>query len=267
LADPLEISDFQLPGGREAYSEDSLLGGRVRFFQPKSGYRAAIDPVLLGAAVPARDGDKVLDVGAGAGAASLCLAARVADVRVAGVDLNPDLVRLADHNAAANGYGGRLEFMVGDLLSAPVRLAAGTFDHVMANPPHLDPGGARPSPDAAKVMATVEGSADLRAWLRFCLLMVRPQGSVTIIHRADRLADLLAALGRDAGGVVVFPLWPGPRTDRRAKPAKRVLVRFRKGARTPLVLAAGMVLHEADGSYTASADAVLRHAGALEIDG
>ena len=258
-------ADAHRPAAAPAVAEDALLGGRVRLVQPAEGYRAAIDPVFLAAAVPAAAGESVLDVGAGAGAAALCLAARVADVRVRGVEVAPDLVRLAVGNAGLNGLGGRVEFIAGDLLRPPARLAAGSFDHVMANPPYLPEGRGHPPPDAAKRAAQVEGAAGLEDWLRFCVAMVRPKGSVTLIHRADRLDAVLAVLRDGAGGIVVFPLWPGAGRGGDAAPAKRVIVRARKGIAGPLRLAPGLVLHEAGGAFTPEAEAVLRDAGGLTL--
>ncbi|MFQ5619937.1 MAG: tRNA1(Val) (adenine(37)-N6)-methyltransferase [Rhodospirillales bacterium] len=258
-------ADAYRPAGTPAVAEDALLGGRVRLVQPAEGYRAAIDPVFLAAAVPAAAGESVLDVGAGTGAAALCLAARVADVRVRGVEIAPDLVRLALGNAGLNGLAGRVQFIAGDLLRPPAQLAARTFDHVMANPPYLPAGRGHPPPDAAKRAARVEGAAGIEDWLRFCVAMVRPKGSVTLIHRADRLDAVLAALRERAGGIVVFPLWPGPARGADAAPAKRVIVRARKGVAAPLRLAPGLVLHEAGGAFTPEAEAVLRDARGLRL--
>ena len=258
-------ADAHRRAGAPAVAEDTLLGGRVRLVQPAEGYRAAIDPVFLAAAVPAAAGESVLDVGAGAGAAALCLAMRVAEVRVRGIEVAPDLVRLAVGNAGLNGLAGRVEFMAGDLLGPPARLAAGTFDHVMANPPYLPAGRGHPPPDAAKRAARVEGAAGIEDWLRFCVAMVRPKGSVTLIHRADRLDAVLAALRERAGEIVVFPLWPGPARGADAAPAKRVIVRARKGVAAPLRLAPGLVLHAAGGAFTPEAEAVLRYAGGLRL--
>ena len=244
-----------------AISRDSLLGGKVRIMQPISGYRAAIDPVFLAASVAAVPGDRVLDVGSGVGAAALCLAVRVPGVRVSGLEMQRDLVRLASRNADANGLAGNVLFMAGSLLAPPARLAPGSFHHVMANPPFAEPGRGNPPPDAGKAAATIEGAAGIEDWLSFCLLMVRPKGSITLVHRADRLDAVLAALMGKIGEVTVFPLWPG--SD--GKPAKRVIVRGRKGVATPLRLAPGLILHEDDGAYTPAAEAILRDGAGLDL--
>jgi tRNA1(Val) A37 N6-methylase TrmN6 len=241
-------------------SEGTLLGGRVRLKQPVEGYRVAIDPVFLAAAVPAAGAERVIDVGTGVGAAALCLAARVPEVRVTGIERERDLVRLATDNVAINDQAPRVLMMTGDLLTPPPRLEPGTFDHAMANPPYLAAGTATPPADAGRAAAHVESEADLGAWLRFALMMLRSKGTLTLIHRADRLDALLAGLAGKAGEIVIFPLWPGV-----AKPAKRVILRARKGVATPLRLAPGLVLHEADGRYTAAAERVLRDGAGLEI--
>jgi tRNA1(Val) A37 N6-methylase TrmN6 len=241
-------------------SEDSLLGGCVRISQPRDGARAAIDPVFLAAAIPAEPGQLVLDIGCGSGAASLCLAARVPACRIIGLELQPDLVRLAGDNVAANGMAGRITMLAGDLLRPPPGLVPGSFDHVMANPPFLERGRASLSPNAAKAAAAIEGEAGLGDWIRFAVKMVRPKGSITFVHRADRVEVLLACLVGRVGGIVIFPLWPEAGRD-----AGRVLVRARKQIAAPARLAAGLVLHEANGRFTAAAQAVLRHGEALPL--
>jgi tRNA1(Val) A37 N6-methylase TrmN6 len=247
--------------GASDVTRDALLGGRVRLYQPRQGYRVAIDPVFLAAAVPVVRGDRVLDVGCGVGAASLCVAFREPGCRISAVEANRDLVRLAVENVSANAMGGRIDVMVGDLVRPPSRLAPGSFHHVMANPPYLEDGQATPSPIPGKAMANIESTARLGDWLRFALMMVRAGGTVTVIHRADRLDALLAELHGRAGGIVVFPLWP----DRTSRPAKRVLVRVVKGSATPMRLAAGLVLHEPGGGYSEPAEQILRHAAALPL--
>ena len=247
-------------GGLPLHSEDSLLGGRLRLRQPTSGYRVAIDPIFLAAAVPGGPRDAVLDVGCGVGAAALCLAARVPGCRVTGVEVQRDLVRLAGDNVVLNELTAQVSVMQGDLLNLPPRLAPGAFDHVMANPPFLEAGSASAPPDPGKATANVEGEANLAAWVRIALAMVRAKGSLTFIHRADRLEALLALLAGKAGEITLYPLWPGG-----GKPAKRVIIRARKQIASPTRLLAGMVLHQEDGRFTAAADAVLRGAAALDM--
>ena len=249
------------PGsGPAALTEDALLSGRIRLRQPADGARVAIDPVFLAAAVPAEPGQVVLDVGCGSGAASLCLAARVPQCRVVGLELQRELVRLAGDNAALNGMEGRVSMVTGDLLRPPPRFSPGMFDHVMANPPFLPRGSGTPAPSPARAAATIEGEASLADWVRFAMAMVRGKGTLTFVHRADRVDALLGHLAGRAGEVVLFPLWPAAGRD-----ASRILVRARKQVAAPARLAAGLVLHEPDGRFTAAAEAVLRGGGGLEL--
>ncbi|MCH8237664.1 MAG: methyltransferase [Proteobacteria bacterium] len=250
------------PENNPGTSQDTLLGGRVTIFQPAAGYRAAIDPVLLAAAVPAVAGDTVLDVGSGTGAAALSLAARLTGVCVTGLETASDLIRLAETGAEESGLAGRVLFIEGNLLSPPGGMVPGGFDHVMANPPYLAEGSGNPPPDAARRRATVEGDAKLGDWLRFALEMVRDGGTVTVIHRYDRLDEVTAGLKEGAGGLVVFPLW----RHERGGEAKRVIVQARKGAAAEEQrTASGLVLHHEGGGYTPDAEAVLRGAGALML--
>jgi tRNA1(Val) A37 N6-methylase TrmN6 len=150
--------------------------------------------------------------------------------------------------------------MIGDLLHPPPRLSPGAFDHVIANPPFHRRGDAEPAATSVKSAATIEGDADLADWVRFSLAMVRSKGTVTFIHRADRIDALLAQIAGRAGEVVVFPLWPG-----QGKPASRILVRMRKQVAAPARLAAGLVLHDADGRLSAGAEGVLREGRGLDL--
>jgi tRNA1(Val) A37 N6-methylase TrmN6 len=235
-------------------TEDTLLGGRVVLRQPATGYRAAIDPILLAAAVSAKPGAHVLELGCGAGAAALALAARLSEVRITGLERDPDLARLCEANIAANAMTGRLTVLTGDLLAPPPEIAAGGFDHVMANPPYLEPARADLSPDPGRRAANAEGEAVLEDWIAAALAAVAHKGWITVIHRADRLDALVSAFAGRAGGIAILPLWP-----KAGAPAKRVIVRARKGVRSPSMVLPGLILHEGDG-YTAAADAVLRGA-------
>ena len=248
------------PARPQPISEDRLLGGRIVLNQPGRGARAAIDPVLLAAAVPARTGDRVLEAGSGTGAAALCLARRVTGCRVVGIEADQYLAALASENVTANRLGRRVRLLPGDILAPPMTLKPGTYDHVMANPPHLKAERSRASPLARRRKAHIEGPADLAAWVRFGLAMARRGGRITMIHRADRLDELLTCLSEGAGALVIFPLWP-----KQGQPAKRVIVQARKGIATPLRLAPGLVLHDADGGYTLHARAVLWDGAALDV--
>jgi len=243
-----------------SFTEDLLLGGRVRLRQPAVGYRVAIDSVFLAASVPAEPHQLVLDVGCGPGAAMLCLAARVPQCRIVGLEMQRDLVRLAGDNAILNAMEARVSVMIGDLLHPPPRLSPGAFDHVMANPPFNERGRATAPTAAGKADATIEGDADLAAWVRFSLAMVRSKGTVTFIHRADRIDALVGQIAGRAGEVVVFPLWAGE-----GKAASRVLVRARKQVAAPARLAAGLALHQPDGRFSPAAEAVLREARGIEL--
>jgi tRNA1(Val) A37 N6-methylase TrmN6 len=239
-------------------TQDYLLGGRIQIRQPSEGYRVAIDPIFLAASIQPELGESVLDIGAGVGAASLCLASRVSGCRITGLEIQREAVRLAFDNILLNNMRDRVEILSGDLLRPPPRLAAGTFAHVMANPPYLEACAHVPSPMAHKAHSHGEGEAALDSWARFALLMVRPKGTITFIHRADRLDIILGYFANKMGEIVVYPLWPG-----KDKPAKRVLVRGRKGSHGPLRLAPGMILHEADGRFTPQAEAILRDGAGL----
>ncbi len=249
-----------IPGKAPDWSEDTLLGGRLRLRQPAQGYRVAIDPILLAAAVPAVATDTVLDIGCGVGAAALCLAARVPECRITGIEAQMALVRLAVENIALNNFEGRVRAMGGDILRPPPRLEPGSFTQVMANPPYLEEGAGTPSPHSGKALAQIEGVANLAYWVRFALSMTRPRGGITFIHRADRLDALLAQFTGRAGAITVLPLWPTYGT-----PAKRVIVHARKDIASPTRLLPGLVLHGIDGHYTKPAEAILRHGEGLDL--
>jgi tRNA1Val (adenine37-N6)-methyltransferase len=236
-------------------TQDRFLGGRVAVRQFVSGFRAGLDAVMLSAAVPARAGDTVLELGSGAGTASLCLAARVDGAQMVGAEIESALVALANRNAAENGFGSRVVFTTVDVLDLPAGMKR-DYSHVMCNPPYHGAGGEQ-SPDAMKAGATHD-DGELAEWLAVGVKRTAPGGTFTCILRADRMGEALAAL--PSTGVSVFPLYP-----RAGEAAKRVILQVKKNARAPLAMLAGMVLHEADGSYTAIADAVLRGEAGISL--
>ena len=240
-----------------AIDEDRLLGGRVRLRQPRDGYRAAIDPVLLAAAVPARARERVLDLGCGAGAASLALAARLADLRITGIDRDERTVVLFRENIDLNDLGDRLDAFAADVAALPER-CAGAFGHVMLNPPYLSAGAGDRSPHPDRARANVEGEAGLGTWIAAALDALGHKGWITLVHRADRVDEVIGHLASRAGAVTIIPLWP-----KAGVAAKRVVVRARKGVRSPATIDPGLLLHEADGRYSAAAETILRDAAAL----
>lgn len=237
-------------------SVDRILGGRLAIAQPRDGYRAAIDPVLLAASVPARAGERVLDLGCGVGTAALCLASRVAGSRVTGIDLQDDLVVLAQRNARDNNLADRVGFQRGDVLAQ----SAEDFDHVLANPPYLERARASISPNPIKAQANVEGAAVLADWVRAAVAMVTHGGTVTFIHRADRADELCSLMGAGLGRLAMLPLLP-----KAGAAPKRVLVQGVKGATPGLHVLPPLVLHAPGGAFTGAVDAVLRDGAALPI--
>jgi tRNA1(Val) A37 N6-methylase TrmN6 len=236
-------------------THDALLGGRIRLWQPRAGYRAATDPVLLAAFTRARPGERVLELGLGAGAAALCLARRVPGLEVHGLEIQPAYAELARRNAAENGLV--LEVHQGDLSRMPPALRRLAFDHVLANPP-FHPESASPAPDPGRDIAHRE-ALPLAAWVDAGLRRLGPGGRLVLIQRAARLDEILAALAGRAGGVEILPI-----ASRTGQPAQRVLVRARKGSKAPLTLWFPLTFHrgsshERDGeSYTAEAQRLLR---------
>ena len=235
-------------------SDDNFLCGRLRLLQPVQGYRAATDPVLLAAACPAEPGQSVLDLGCGAGAAALCLGARVPGLALAGLELQPAYADLARRNAERNGIP--VEVHEGDLARIPKPLRR-DFDHVIANPPYY-PAGGSPSPLAIRARA-MQVETPLSDWVAAAARRLRPGGWLTLICGADGLPEVLAALAPKLGSAAVLPL-----AAREGRPALRALLRARKGGRAPFRLLAPFVIHQGakhDGdreSYTPQANAVLR---------
>jgi tRNA1(Val) A37 N6-methylase TrmN6 len=255
LASPNPAVDFAAHPGAPA---DTLLGGRVTVAQPADGYRVAVDAVLLAAAIAARPGQHVLDLGCGVGSAALCLAWREPSLTIAGLDRETVFLDFARANATANAMQERVGFVAGDVLEPPAEL--GRFDQVMANPPYLKRGTATVSAHPLKAAATMEGEARLADWIACAAALLRPGGILTVIHRADRLGDLLAALTPRFGGILILPIHPKP--DRRAK---RVILRAILGSGERLTVLPGFHLHREDGAFTPTAEAILRHGAALHL--
>jgi len=242
-------------------SEDALLGGKLTLRQPLRGHRFGHDAVLLAAATPARMGEHAIELGAGVGAAGLALARRVEGLAVTLLELDRNLAALARENAARNALADRVRVVCLDV-AAPVAqfadagLALDSADHVLMNPPFNAPHN--PSPDQARRLAHAVSPGTLARWIDTAARLLRPQGTLTLIWRADGLADLVAALASGFGAIAIVPVYPKP-----GAAAIRVLVSAAKSSNEPLSILPGLVLADGDNKPSAQANAILRNGAAL----
>ena len=247
-----------VPNVPASMTDDAFLGGRLQILQPEKGYRAGIDAVFLAASIPVSDGDTVFEAGIGAGVASLCLLARNPAVHVTGVEMSTRYAVLCEQNAKRNSFSNALRVVHADVKDAMRRDLAdmpehGSFSHAFANPPFFDEGKVTASPSLLKAQAHAFGPEDLEAWIKLLHAMVTLRGSVTLIHRAETLGKLLAAMESKFGDIRVAPLYA-----REGSAASRVVVQGVKGSRAPMQLLPGLILHNEDNSFTPDAEAVLR---------
>jgi tRNA1(Val) A37 N6-methylase TrmN6 len=237
-----------------AITEDRFLNGRMRLRQPARGYRAGADAILLAAAVEAAPGARLLEAGCGAGAALVAAATFSPGASFLGVERDPQAAALARENVALNGLGDRVEIVEEDALSI-----GGAYDGIFLNPPFFDEDGAG-QPPAPSRRSSFLSEAAIEDWIKTLANRLRGGAALTLIHRAERLGDILGALKGRLGGVAVFPVRPVE-----SAPAKRVLVRAVKGSRAPTSLLKGLDLHDRSGAkHTAQAEAILR--GEARID-
>ena len=259
-----------LPPGEEPqedpeYTDDAVLGGRLRLTQKRRGHRVGHDAILLAAATGARVGDRVVELGAGVGAAGLALAHRIAGVHVTLVEIDPELADLAAQNILRNGLADRVTAIALDVTApadafAAAGLGPGGADRVLMNPPFNDPARQNVSPDPDRRTAHAAPAAALTQWVGAAAWLLHSAGTLTMIWRADGLPDVLAALEPRFGGVAVLPVHGNA-----GQPAIRVLVRASKGSRAPLALLPGFTLNGPDGRPTAEAEDVLRREQPLPL--
>lgn len=237
-------------------TQDDFLGGAVHLRQPKDGYRAGFDPVLLAASVPAKPGDTVLELGCGGGAALACLGARVPGIIVTGVEMQPAYAALAQRNFDDAGLSGTVH--CADLTALPAAIKAQRFDHVIANPPYFETVRAK-APAARDRAFARAGAVPLDRWVSTASRRLRPGGMATFIQRIDRLPELMSAFHAHLGALELWPIQP-----RTGRAARLFLLRGRKEARAAFVSHPPLVLHrgdrhEKDGdSYTETVSRVLR---------
>ncbi len=240
---------------------DAFLGGKVRLYQPRHGYRAGVDPVLLAACVNAQPGQSVLELGCGVGAASLCLSARIEDLHITGVERQVDYAALARRNAVLNA--APLATITADICDLPTDVRQMRFDHVIANPPYYQRNQGTAADNSGREGALGEDTP-LETWVRVAAKRLAPKGYAHFIHKAERLPDLLAACAGRLGSIEVLPL-----CARAGRKAELVILRARSAGRAPFSLHAPVILHEGathqrDGEdYAPLVRDVLRHGAAL----
>lgn len=237
---------------------DKFLDGRVALVQSEDGYRAGMDAVLLAASLAAEPGQHLVEFGCGPGAALLCAASRLDTCRFTGLEIDPAAAALAVGNAARNDLQDRVEIREANIAAPGNDLQA---HQVFFNPPFFDDASTLRTPKAGKQRAWLAGDTPLASWVSAAAKSLRTKGRLTLIHRADKLADIVAALAPSFGSIVIKPVLPHAGRD-----AKRVLVTARLGGRAPLRLLAPLVLHDdGPGPHTPEADAILRGRAVIDL--
>lgn len=236
------------------YTNDYLLNLKVKIFQPVNGYRASTDAVLLSSLVDKLGPqDSVLDVGSGTGAVSLCLAHRFQQQapQINGIEIQPELAQLSNFSSQENGFSSFLKYVNADINSAGLPFSNGSFSHVITNPPYAF--ADMPSPNPSKAKAHNLRPTDLTGWIRFCLKMLKPFGHFFMVNRAEALTETLSALNGRAGKMLVIPIY-----SKKGQNAKRILICAQKDSKAPLAISPGIIVHEADGTYSPEAHKILR---------
>ncbi len=236
-----------------SYTNDYLLDKKVKIFQPIDGYRASTDAVFLSFLLDSKKvkkGDTILDVGSGTGAISLCLASRLKDVKITGIDIQKDLVELSNMSSKENGFDDFLTYINTDIRKK-TSLPSGTFSFVITNPPYSDHD--MPSPNESKKLAHNHQDFDLTGWLSFCLKMLKPKGYLLVINRAEAINEIITAIDKKAGSINVLPIY-----SKLGQDAKRVAIIAQKTAKGITKILPPFYTHNEDGSYTDKAQSILR---------
>lgn len=235
------------------YEEIYLLNKAVKLLQPEGGFRPGLDSVMVAAACPAKDGERVLDAGCGVGSAGLCLKSRISQISLTGIDVESTYVELAQRNGMDSSF---------ECIDIQSYTPDERFDHVICNPPFYEGGKHMTSPDVLKAKAHghLDNDLSLDVWVKHIHRVLKSKGSLTMVHQAERLDDMIVSMHKRFGALEIIPLWP-----KLGVQAKRVVVRAYKDRQSPLTMTAGLVLHEQDGAYTPQANEILKNGKGLYL--
>jgi tRNA1(Val) A37 N6-methylase TrmN6 len=219
--------------------------------------------MLLAAATFAHPGNRVVDFGAGVGAAGLAVAKRVAGIKLVLVEIDEVLARLARGNAVSNALAA--DVIVLDVTSSADAFAAAglspdSVDVVLMNPPFNDPVRHRASPDKAREIAHVSTAETLESWIHAARRVLKSGGVLTLIWRADGLVEVLAALDRGFGSLAILPVHGDVAT-----PAIRILIRAIKGGKAPTRMYAALLLNDESAMPNKQVQDILAGKGALPL--
>ncbi len=239
---------------------NNILNGKIKIIQPKKGYRAAIDPILLAASVLSKKNESVLDVGCGVGTALLALAHRVKDINITGLEIQPNLAKLALQNSNINNLQDRINIINDDLHNPDLSLQPNHFNHVMSNPPYFIDHNGQISPYPNKAISNCGAKELLQSWVSFCIKYLKPRGYAHFIFTSTRIDELLAIMQNKLGDVRIYPLWPNAN-----KPSKLVIVQGRKSVKSPAQILPGMIMHKNNGKHTKHLNNVLIDGKGIEL--
>lgn len=246
------------------FTEDEFLGGKLILKQPKKGYRITSDSVYLAASIEMKKGQSILDVGSGTGAVLSCLAARLGkeadNILMHGIEIQTELLLLSKENAQTNFSGEAMTYFLGDIFSDVEGCVPNSYHHVVSNPPYYEKGSVTTSPYKTKAVAHGDKMVELKVWVKRCMRMVKPKGFLTLVHRADHMDEIITALNKGFGNIIIFPFY-----SKQGKEANRVIIRAQKDGKGLLTLKSGLIVHKSDGNYTDDAENILRHAQYLNI--
>ena len=232
---------------------DDFLGGLIKLKQPKIGYRATSDAVMVAAAVPAKSNESILDVGCASGIVGLCIGARVPDIQITGVEIQPELAELAHQNGELNNQN--LTVVEADISKHVKDLHGVQFHHVVTNPPFYTETPARQS---KQVETAYKQAVPLTKWIDFCLRHLRAKGTFTIIHRSESVPEILSILNGRLGGIRLIPIWP-----KQGVQPKRIIIQGVMNSRKPFEIHTGFVMHHHDDTRTEQAECIMREGVSL----